>query len=120
MIPERLTIPVSDPSAARTFYARAFGFRMAGHGRLAANDSASIDMDVPGAALTVRLVDAAAGLPIGSSQGAILKVADLEAARAHLRREGVRAGETEEGRFGRYFQVADPDGNGWLICEDPS
>jgi catechol 2,3-dioxygenase-like lactoylglutathione lyase family enzyme len=112
---ERLMIPVTDIERSRIFYERVFGFITLGGGRAAANGSGTLEMRAPGAPLAVTLIDAEAGMPVGSLQGAILEVGDLAKARAHIAAQGMSPPNAVQGPQGAHFEVHDPDGNGWII-----
>jgi catechol 2,3-dioxygenase-like lactoylglutathione lyase family enzyme len=111
MIGDHLMIPVSNQSQARAFYEQALGFVTIGTGRRAANLPDRTEMRVPGAALSVTLVEASETLPVGSLQGAILEVGDLTMAARHLSSRGIAL--VPQGA--RQFSIKDPDGNGWVI-----
>jgi catechol 2,3-dioxygenase-like lactoylglutathione lyase family enzyme len=111
MIGEHLMIPVMNQSKARAFYAEALGFVVIGTGRMAANLPERTEMRVPGAPLSVTLVDASETLPVGSLQGAILEVGDINIAARHLASRGIAL--VPQGA--RQFSIKDPDGNGWVI-----
>jgi catechol 2,3-dioxygenase-like lactoylglutathione lyase family enzyme len=111
MIEDHLMIPVSDLTTARAFYEDALGFVTIGTGRIAANLPDRTRMHVPGAALSVTLIEASETLPVGSLQGAILKVGDITVAARHLSSRGVSLASQGV----QQFSIQDPDGNGWVI-----
>jgi catechol 2,3-dioxygenase-like lactoylglutathione lyase family enzyme len=113
MIPELLVIPVSDLAMSRAFYEKTFGFHVVAQVRRAANAGGFIDMQVPGTPLTARISDEG-DMPLGSAQGAILTVTDIEAARSYIAARGAAIGAAHA-EWGTNFTVADPDGNRWII-----
>jgi predicted enzyme related to lactoylglutathione lyase len=128
---EVVVLPVSDMDRAKSFYMEKTGFVLDVDHR-AGEDFRIIQLTPPGSACSVTLMrnpDAA-----GSVQGLHLIVGDIEAARTEITGRGAEvsdffhfgAGGQEAGldpqraRFGSYFSLSDPDGNGWLVQEAPS
>jgi len=123
---ELVVVPVADQDAAKAFYLERMGFD------LIVDHQGSptfrvIQANPPGSACAVALMlnpDAA-----GSVQGLHLVVGDIDAARAELVARGADpgglfhygAGGQEEGPdpegrdYNSFFEVHDPDGNGWLV-----
>jgi catechol 2,3-dioxygenase-like lactoylglutathione lyase family enzyme len=138
---EVVVIPVSDVDRAKSFYG-SLGWRL--DADFATDDWRVIQFTPPGSGCSVIFgKDVTAAAP-GSAQGLYLIVADIEDARAELRRCGVKisevfhdggdvhAGADEPYLFGRlrlsgrdpehrsyrsYAAFSDPDGNGWLLQE---
>jgi catechol 2,3-dioxygenase-like lactoylglutathione lyase family enzyme len=128
---ELVVLPVSDVDRAKAFYTERMGFALDVDYR-AGNDFRVVQLTPPGSACSVTLMrndDAP-----GSVHGLHLVVRDIEAARAELSArgapvsqvfhfaEGVQKPGPDPRRrdYGTFCEVADPDGNGWLLQEVPS
>ena len=127
---EVIVIPVSDVDRAKTFYGEKLGFRLdVDH---APNEQFRVvQFTPPGSACSITFGVGVTQVQPGTYQGMHLVVNDIEAAHAFLRERGVECSDPfhfgPEGRtdgldperrdFGTYVELADPDGNGWLIQE---
>jgi catechol 2,3-dioxygenase-like lactoylglutathione lyase family enzyme len=139
---EIVVIPVSDVDRAKEFYGR-LGWRLdADYDN--DKDFRVIQFTPPGSGCSVIFGKNVTGAAPGSAQGLYLIVADIEAARDHLLRRGIKisevfhgasdvyAGPDEPYLFGRirvngpdpehrsyrsFVSFSDPDGNGWLFQE---
>jgi len=124
---ELVVVPVSDVDRAKSFYIDGAGFVLDVDHR--AGDFRVVQLTPPGSACSIALMSNPGSA--GSLQGLHLVVADIEAARAELVGRGTAAGEIfhfEAGAqvpgpdpagadYGSFFDVSDPDGNGWLVQE---
>lgn len=125
---ELVAVPVADKDLAKAFYVDTLGFDLIVDHR-AGPDFRVIQVSPPGSACAVALMrnpEAA-----GTLQGLHLVVNDIDAARTELVARGVTPGglihfiegRPEEGPdpqrqdFGSFFELQDPDGNGWMIQE---
>ncbi len=127
---EVIVVPVSDVDRAKAFYGEKLGFRLdVDH---APNDQFRVvQYTPPGSACSITFGVGVTQVEPGTYQGMHLVVDDIEAAHAHLKERGVECSEPfhfgSEGRtegldpdrrdFGTYIELADPDGNGWLVQE---
>ena len=127
---EVIVIPVSDVDRAKAFYGEKLGFRLdVDH---APNEQFRVvQFTPPGSACSITFGVGVTQVQPGTYQGMHLVVNDIEAAHAFLRERGVECSDPfhfgPEGRtdgldpdrrdFGTYIELADPDGNGWLIQE---
>jgi len=123
---ELIVVPVADQDRAKAFYLDRMGFDL-----LVDHQGSPtfrvIQVTPPGSACSIALMlnpDAA-----GTVQGLHLVVADIEAAHAELVERGAEPGglvhfeagvqadgPDPEGRdYNSFFEVRDPDGNGWMI-----
>ncbi len=123
---ELVVVPVADQDRARSFYVDRFGFDLLVDNQIGP-DFRVLQATPPGSSCAVALmknVDSA-----GSVQGLHLVVSDIEAARNelvgrgaepsaifHFEAGGQMDGPDPEGRdYNSFFEVHDPDGNGWLV-----
>ena len=115
---EVISIPVSDPDRAKTFYSDTLGFDCLADEQFAPGQR-WIQLAPEGAsntsiALTTWLED----FPPGSVRGLILEVRDLDECRVELTHRGMEFdGEVDETPWGRFLAFADPDGNRWSLHE---
>ena len=123
---ELVVVPVADQDRAKTFYLDQMGFDLIVDHQ-GSPDFRVIQATPHGSACAVALMrnpDAA-----GSVQGLHLVVSDIDAARAELVARGAEPtgivhfeagsqldGPDPEGRdYNSFFEVRDPDGNGWMV-----
>jgi catechol 2,3-dioxygenase-like lactoylglutathione lyase family enzyme len=137
---EVIVIPVSDADRAKEFYGR-LGWRL--DADRAGEDFRLIQFTPPGSGCSVQFGTGLTPAEPGSSQAALLIVADVQASRDDLVRRGIEVSEVYhcatgtacrfrdgEGMFQRvsgpaadhasYYSFAsfkDPDGNGWVLQE---
>ena len=123
---ELVVVPVADQDRAKAFYLDGFGFNLLVDHQ-GGPDFRVIQVTPPGSACSVALMhnpDAA-----GSAQGLHLVVSDIARARTELVERGLEPGgiihfeagaqldgPDPEGRdYNSFFEIQDPDGNGWMI-----
>jgi catechol 2,3-dioxygenase-like lactoylglutathione lyase family enzyme len=136
---EVIVIPVSDVDRAMDFYAR-LGWRL--DADVARDDFRLVQFTPPGSGCSVQFGRNLTAAAPGSAQDLYLVVSDLQAVRDQLDKAGVEVGETfhcapgtscrfrasspdtrvsgaapENGSYGSFAWLADPDGNGWLFQE---
>jgi catechol 2,3-dioxygenase-like lactoylglutathione lyase family enzyme len=125
---ELVVVPVSDVDRAKAFYAEQMGFRLdVDHS--AGEDFRIVQLTPPGSACSIVLMRNQ--MAPGSQQGLHLVVGDLEAAHAELVGRGVKVGEPfhfgatgqtpgldpARASYNSFAEIADPDGNLWLLQE---
>jgi catechol 2,3-dioxygenase-like lactoylglutathione lyase family enzyme len=110
-----LSVPVSDQDAARDFYLDALGFELV-------RDEAMgptmrwVQVAPRGGQTALTLVTWFPSMPAGSLKGLVLETDDLDGDAARLAERGVPVeGGIQEAPWGRYLQLADPDGNGLVL-----
>jgi catechol 2,3-dioxygenase-like lactoylglutathione lyase family enzyme len=135
---EVVVLPVSDVDRAKEFYTR-LGWRLDAD-RVIGDNFRLVQFTPPGSSASIQFgINLTAAAP-GSSQGLLLIVSDIVAARQRLALQGIEASEVfhcESGTACRfpgigirvngpqpervsYFSFVsfqDPDGNGWLLQE---
>ncbi len=109
-----VSIPVSDPERAKSFYCETLGFELLtdtpmGPGRR------WIHVRPEGAQTSFTLVTWFDAMPPGSLQGVVLDTADVGAAHAELGSRGLALSAIESAPWGRYATFRDPDGNGFVL-----
>ena len=128
---ELVVVPVADQDRAKAFYLDRMGFDLLVDHQ--GSPTFRVIQATPrGSACAVALM--ANPEAAGSVQGLHLVVPDLAAARAelvergadpgaifHYGPDGQSEGPDPEGRdYNSFFEVHDPDGNGWLVQHVPS
>lgn len=114
-----VSVPVSDPVAAKAFYVDKLGFEL-----VTESDFGSglrwIMLRPPGAETAITLVTWFDSMPPGSLRGSVLSVSDIEEATAELREQGLLDEDEaiESAPWGRWVTIEDPDGNGWVVQQD--
>lgn len=110
-----VSIPVSDPSAALTFYTDTMGFDLL---RDEAMGPAMrwIQLQPKTGGSSVALVTWFDKMPPGSQQGLLVHVPDIDAEHARLGGLGVALSPIDEQPWGRFTMMSDPDGNGWVVA----
>jgi catechol 2,3-dioxygenase-like lactoylglutathione lyase family enzyme len=129
---ELVLIPVSDVDRAKAFYVERMGFALD-------VDTTPLDgvrvvqLTPPGSACSITIGTGLTDAAPGSYRGTHLVVRDIEGARAELVERGVEVGEIrhfdreagewrpgvdpEHGDYGSFADLADPDGNTWVLQE---
>lgn len=129
---ELVLLPVSDVDRAKAFYAERMGFRV-DVDTTPMEGLRVVQLTPPGSACSITIGTGLTDTPPGSYRGTHLVVRDIEAARAALVERGVEVGEIrhfdrdaaewrpgadpEHGDYGSFADVADPDGNTWVLQE---
>lgn len=125
---ELVIIPVTDIDLSKAFYEQ-LGFGCDTDHR--AGDFRVVQVTPPGSACSVGFGTGITSAEPGSAQGLHLVVTDIEAAVAEVREAGIEVGDPfhfgPEGKvdgvdpqrqdYGSFAELADPDGNVWLIQE---
>jgi predicted enzyme related to lactoylglutathione lyase len=112
-----LSVPVSDQDRARDFYVDVLGLELVQDTRMGP-DMRWVMVRPPGAETAITLVTWFPSMPAGSLRGLVLEAADLEDTLETLRRRGADiSGGIETAPWGRYVELADPDGNGLILQE---
>ena len=129
---ELIILPVADVDKAKDFYSEQLGFRVDVDHRMG-EEFRVVQLTPPGSACSVSFGTGLTDAAPGSVRGTHLVVTDIEAARAKLIARGAPVGEirhmTAEGwkpgvdpdhaRFNSFADLADPDGNTWVLQERP-
>lgn len=114
----RVSVPVSDQARARRFYTDILGFAVV-RDTVFQTDARWIELAPPGSQTTIVLVNWLPWMPPGSLHGLVLETDDVTAVYAWLQTQRVSAAPVEDVPWGRVSNFHDPDGNGWVIQENP-
>jgi len=125
---ELVVVPVADQDDAKAFYLDRMGFELiVDHS--AGEDFRVIQVLPPGSTCAIALMRNPTAA--GTLQGLHLVVADIERARDELVGRGAAPGplihfvdgrpedgpDPERRDYNTFFEVSDPDGNGWMVQE---
>jgi predicted enzyme related to lactoylglutathione lyase len=124
-----MAVPVSDVERAKRFYSEQVGFTV-DHDTRIDGEVRIVQLTPPGSGCSIVLSSGMFDTPPGSMQGAQLVVSDVDAARAELLKRGVAVSEVQHfegatrvpgrgGRWNSFVFFSDPDGNGWVVQEEP-
>jgi catechol 2,3-dioxygenase-like lactoylglutathione lyase family enzyme len=129
---ELILLPVTDVDRSKQFYQENMGFVL-DVDHQANEDFRVVQFTPPGSACSITFGKGIVDTTPGSVRGLHLVVTDIEAARDELIGRGVEVGEIrhmgpngwEQGRdpnrsrYNSFADIADPDGNTWLLQEVP-
>jgi len=110
-----VSIPVSDPSAALTFYTETMNFDLLRDMPMGP-EMRWIQLQPKTGGATIALVTWFDKMPPGGVQGLMVHVADINAEHARLQGLGVTVTPVDEQPWGRFTMLSDPDGNGWIVA----
>lgn len=111
-----LSIPVSDPARAKTFYMDTLGFELVHEGEMGP-DQKWIQLRLPNTETSISLVTWFDSMPAGSLRGLLISIADVVASRAGLIAKGVDATDIEDAPWGKYAMFNDSEGNGLILMQ---
>jgi catechol 2,3-dioxygenase-like lactoylglutathione lyase family enzyme len=129
---ELVLLPVTDVDRSRNFYEDQMGFHLDVDHQ--PNDRFRVvQLTPPGSACSITFGIGIVDTPPGSVRGLHLVVTNIEAARNELIGRGVDIGEIRHmgpdgwepgpdpnhARYNSFAEIADPDGNTWLLQEVP-
>lgn len=112
---ELVPIPVSDVDRAKSFYVDKAGFE-AEHDHQFTDEIRFVQLTPPGSACSIVIGTGITKAAPGSSEGILLVVSDIEAARSELVGRGVEVSGIQDMDWGaRHASFEDPDGNNWEL-----
>jgi predicted enzyme related to lactoylglutathione lyase len=116
---ELVQVPVSDVDRAKAFYVDKVGFN-ADHDHQVSDEMRFVQLTPPGSGCSIA-IGTGLGLEMepGSQKGLQLVVDDIEAAHAHLSKNGVEVSEVQNFPWGDFVFFSDPDGNAWSVQRIP-
>ncbi len=112
-------LPVSDVDRAKAFYVEQAGFH-ADHDQRVSETLRFVQLTPPGSACSIAFGDGIVAAEPGSASGAMLVVADIEAARSELIGRGAEVSPIDDQAWGRFVYFKDPDGNPWTVQQLPA
>lgn len=109
-----VSVPVTDPEAAKRFYIDTVGFELLRDDPIGP-EQRWIQLRPPGAETSIALVTWFETMRPGSLTGLVLESADLAADYRVLEGRGLELSEPTDAPWGRFATFRDPDGNGWVV-----
>jgi catechol 2,3-dioxygenase-like lactoylglutathione lyase family enzyme len=115
---EILSVPVADQERAKVFYRDVLGFELLRESPMGPSQK-WIQLAPQGCATTIALVTWFDAMRAGGLQGVMLNVTDIDADHAELKSRGLDLSAIKQEPWGRYATFSDPDGNGWILRQEP-
>jgi len=113
-----ISVPVSDQDRAKEFYLRTLGFTEK-FDYIMGEGVRWVMLSPPGGGADITLVTWFDDLPPGACKLSIGSP-DVDRTYSELTRRGLRPKhEVTDAPWGRYFGFDDPDGNNWLVVQEP-
>ena len=115
----QILIPVSEMAKAKVFYAEQLGFQViADFGK---GDHHWVTLALPGGGPKLVLTTTQGNIKPGWMT-LYLSTSDIETLYNDLKGKGVEVNEVKDDLFGpgsgvKWFNLADPDGNGWIVAQ---
>jgi catechol 2,3-dioxygenase-like lactoylglutathione lyase family enzyme len=113
-----VSVPVSDQKQAQNFYVEVMGFTLLREGQIDKKRK-WVQLALPNDDTSITLVTWVETMPAGSLRGAVINTNDIETYHAELIGKGATPSAISAAPWGRYFTLADPDGNGWVVQQSP-
>lgn len=111
---ELIIVPVTDVDRAKAFYVDALGWN-ADFDQVVSPTLRFVQVTPPGSACSIAFGEGLTDMVPGTMKGLQIVIPDADAALAHLRENGVEAGDVDEQPWGRFVYYTDPDSNGWSL-----
>jgi predicted enzyme related to lactoylglutathione lyase len=128
---ELLLVPVTDVDRAKRFYSEQMGFAV-DVDHQPTEEFRVVQLTPPGSSCSITIGKGMTDAEPGAIRGTHLVVTDIERARTELVERGVEVGEIRhfdgtamvpgkgEGPYNSFADIADPDGNTWVLQENPN
>lgn len=120
-----VSLPVNDQERAKSFYVEKLGFTVIADyimGNAEAGDRAGnrwVMLLPPGGGVSITLTTWFEDLHPGEMKMS-LSTSDVEKTYQELQSKGVKPNsEISDAPWGKWFSIDDPDGNNWLIVQNP-
>jgi catechol 2,3-dioxygenase-like lactoylglutathione lyase family enzyme len=114
-----VTVPVTDQDRAKAFYVDQLGFTVKFDYRMEEGNR-WVMLTPPGGGADITLANWFDDIRPGSAKLS-LTCDDVDAAFAGLAARGIKAdNEVTDAPWGRWFGFDDPDGNNWLVVQQPA
>ncbi len=111
-----ISLPVEDQQRVKNFFCDILDFEVVRDNEFMGENQRWIELRPKGAETSIVLTTWL-GMPAGSLTGTVILVDDIEATVKTLRTKGVGVPEVEDAPWGKYIQIEDTEGNGWVIQE---
>jgi catechol 2,3-dioxygenase-like lactoylglutathione lyase family enzyme len=111
-----ISLPVKDQQRAKEFFCDQLGFEVVRDNDFMGDNQRWIELRPKGAETSIVLTTWL-DMPAGSLKGTVILVDDIEDMIGSLKSRGVAVPELENAPWGKYIQLDDTEGNGWVIQE---
>jgi catechol 2,3-dioxygenase-like lactoylglutathione lyase family enzyme len=112
-----VSIPVSDPQAAKEFYTGILSFTVVADAPFGEGQR-WIQLAPASGETSITLVTWFPNMKPGGITGLVLETDDVEADHAALQSRGLDISPLENAPWGRFATFSDPDGNGWVLQQN--
>jgi len=114
-----VSVPVADQDRAKQFFVDTLGFELLAENPMGP-DQRWVQVGPKGATTSVTLVTWFPTMPPGSVKGIVIGCDDIQSTYDELSSRGVQfSGPIERQPWGTFATFDDPDGNGWVLMEQP-
>lgn len=111
-----ISLPVKDQQRAKEFFCDKLGFEVVRDNDFMGDNQRWIELRPQGAETSIVLTTWL-DMPAGSHKGTVILVDDIENTLASFKSKGVTVPAIENAPWGKYIQLDDSEGNGWVIQE---
>lgn len=111
-----ISLPVQDQKRAKDFFCDKLGFEVVRDNDFMGDNQRWIELR-PRSSETGIVLTTWLDMPAGSLKGTVILVDNIENTIASLVSKGVDVPELESAPWGKYIQLDDSEGNGWVIQE---
>ncbi len=111
-----ISLPVENQQRAKEFFCSALGFEVVRDNDFMGENQRWIELRPQGAETSIVLTTWL-GMSAGSLKGTVIIVDDIQATLETLQAKGVQTPKLESAPWGKYIQIDDTEGNGWVIQE---
>lgn len=111
---ELVFVPVSDVDRAKDFYVNQVGFN-ADFDERPSEGIRFVQLTPPGSACSICIGEGLTEAAPGTAPNLQIVVADIHAAHAQLKANGVDVSDVDVQDWGHFVHFADPDGNKWSL-----
>lgn len=114
-----ISLPVEDQQRAKEFFCDKLGFEVVRDNDFMGDNQRWIELRPKGAETSIVLTTWL-DMSAGSLTGTVILVDDIQDTITSLKAKGVDVPELEDAPWGKYIQLDDTEGNGWVIQQTAS
>lgn len=111
-----ISLPVENQQRAKDFFCDKLGFEVVRDNDFMGENQRWVELRPKGAETSIVLTTWL-GMPAGSLKGIVILVDNIHATLDALHSKAVQVPELESAPWGKYVQIDDSEGNGWVIQE---
>ena len=110
-----ISLPVENQQRAKDFFCDKLGFEVVRDNDFMGENQRWIELRPQSAQTSIVLTSWLEEMPAGSLKGTVLLTDAIEQTLKTLRENGVRVPELQSAPWGKYIELEDSEGNGWVI-----